>query len=361
MNSKKKIIIFRTDRLGDFIIHSRPIYELRKKIKNSYIIVVCSKLNKKILNECNYIDELIIYDKNLFFLSRLKIFFSIIFNKYYAAFILDGKNFSYLCNIFLFSKYKFGMIYRSYIFILKKKLSLHKPSKLYASFFFTKYETFTSRKYLTKNENLCQKYLNLFNFFNLDLKSTDGYFFEPNTSSIKLFEDIKKFINLKDYVLIHFDEKWLDITNHDVDLKDAIDNFYSNIKKTIIITSYNNNFRYFKKLKQSYNYFNLHNNQIHNLKNSNIFILDNLEIFLFEQFLKNSIINISCHSGFIAQVCGANSGKLIDIINEKDLEWYSCWAPVNTFHKFIFKSTIKDGQITSKKFFYEISKIINKL
>ena len=26
----KNILIFRTDRLGDFIIHSRPIYELKK-------------------------------------------------------------------------------------------------------------------------------------------------------------------------------------------------------------------------------------------------------------------------------------------------------------------------------------------
>ena len=47
----KKIIIFRTDRLGDYIIHSRPIYEIKQKYADSYIVVVCSKINKKIRHE----------------------------------------------------------------------------------------------------------------------------------------------------------------------------------------------------------------------------------------------------------------------------------------------------------------------
>ena len=56
---QKKIIIFRTDRLGDYIIHSRPIYELKKEYSDSHIIVVCSRINKKILEKTSYIDELI--------------------------------------------------------------------------------------------------------------------------------------------------------------------------------------------------------------------------------------------------------------------------------------------------------------
>ena len=37
----KNILIFRTDRLGDYIIHSRPIYELKKNKKKCKIIIVC--------------------------------------------------------------------------------------------------------------------------------------------------------------------------------------------------------------------------------------------------------------------------------------------------------------------------------
>ena len=60
----KRIIIFRTDRLGDYIIHSRPIYELKKKYSDSHIIIVCSRINKKILEKASYIDELIEYNKD---------------------------------------------------------------------------------------------------------------------------------------------------------------------------------------------------------------------------------------------------------------------------------------------------------
>ena len=357
----KKIIIFRTDRLGDFLIHSRPIYELKKKIKDSKIIVVCSKLNEKILIENDYIDELIVYDKKFSVFKRSKIFFKILFNKYYASFILDGKNFSYLCNIFLLSNFKFGICYKSFKFFFGFKLVFTKPSKLYNYLFFTKYELFISRKFLNKKVNLCQKYLNLFNFFNLDLKPTDRYIFQPQQKSIILFNSIKKSLNLKDYILIHFDEKWLDVLNNDIDLVDSINNLYLSVKKTIIITSYNNNFEYFNVLKKTYTYYDLKDSRLINFSSSNIMIIDNLQIFLFERFLKNSLVNISCHSGFVAQVCGANNGKLIDIINEKDEEWYGCWAPLNTFHKFIYKSSVNNGAISPKIFFKEISDLVNKL
>ena len=132
----KKIIIFRTDRLGDYLIHSRPIYELKKKISNSRIIVVCSQINEKILKQTDYIDQLIIYDKKFSVYVKLKIFFSIIFQKYYSTFILDGKNFSYLCNIFLYSKFKFGISYLSSINFFTFKINFYKPSRLYNFFFF---------------------------------------------------------------------------------------------------------------------------------------------------------------------------------------------------------------------------------
>ena len=357
----KKIIVFRTDRLGDYIIHSRPIYELKKKIKNSQIIVVCSKINQKILIENDYIDKLIVYDKKFSFFTRIKIFFKILLCNYYASFVLDGKNFSYLCNIFLLSKYKFGISYKSIKFFFGYKFEFFKPSKIYNFFFFNKYETITSRRFLKTSENLCHKYLNLFNFFNLKLNPKDSYIFQPNQNATKIFDSIKNSINLNDFILIHFDEKWLDVLNNEIDLTDAINSLYSQIKKTIIITSYNNNFKYFDILKKKFPYYNLEDNKIKIINKSNIMIFDNLQIFLFERFLKNSLINISCHSGFIAQVCGANKGRLIDIINEKDLEWYSCWAPLNTFHKFIYKSRIDKGYINPKIFFNEIADLVNKL
>ena len=57
-----------------------------------------------------------------------------------------------------------------------------------------------------------------------------------------------------------------------------------------------------------------------------------------ERLVNYSSFAISCHSGFLVQIAGSNNAKIIDIINKKDYLWYSCWKPLNTKHKFIYKS-----------------------
>ena len=99
-------------------------------------------------------------------------------------------------------------------------------------------------------------------------------------------------------------------------------------KKQLILTSYKNNFKYFEILKK--------NIQQHN--SNNILIVENSNLFFFERLIFHSLCAVSCHSGFLVQIAGANFTNLIDIINKKDFKWYSCWRPKNTRHKFIFKS-----------------------
>lgn len=349
----KKFLIFRTDRLGDYLIHSRPIYEIKKNIKESYIVIVCSKINKKILKESDYIDELIEFNKDDTFLKKIKTFLYIIKSKYFATFVLDGKNFSYLCNIFLRSKKKYGLIYKSFkkfIFNFKS----YKPSRLYAFLFFDKVEFFTSRKYLIKSENLCQKYLNLFNELKININVKDNYIFHSSKSIINNFNALSTKLNLKDYIIIHFDEKWLDIKNVDSELSKSIINFKKKLNKKIIITAFNNNYDYFKNIKKDFPYYDCIKDNFDNIRVSDITILDNLNIFMFERFLRFSNLNISCHAGFIAQVCGANGSKLLDIINEIDYEWYSCWKPLNTNHNFVFKSLKNKGKKNLNEIFDEI-------
>lgn len=357
----KKFIIFRTDRLGDFLIHSRPIYELKNKIKDSHITVVCSEINKKILSKVDYIDELIVFNKSFSIIKKLSIFFKIIIKKYHSTFVIDGKQFSFICNIFIRSKYKYGLVYKSKIKFFKFHLNSLKPSFFYNNLFFTKFEIFTSRKYLEKIEPLCIKYLNLFNNLDLNLTEKDNYIFQSPPESSREYLKISQKINLTDFLLIHFDEKWIDIFNLENDIVNSIIQLQKITAKKIVLTSYDNNFEYYNKIKNNFNYYDCKNFDLNKIKNSDILILDNLDIFLFERFIKNSKINISCHSGFIAQVCGANKGKIIDIINECDFNWYSCWKPNNTFHKFIFKSTFDAGQISLSKIFSKIKDVLLKL
>lgn len=358
-------IIFRTDRLGDFIIHSRPIYELKIKYPNSHIIVVCSSLNEKIISNYSFIDEVIIHNKYDNFFKKLKNFFKIIKKKYYAAFIIDGKKFSHFCNIFIRSKNKLGLIYTSQIKIFSFKFWVNKPSHIYNFFFFDKYEVFTSKKFLIESENLCQKYINLFSDFNnKKIGTSTKYIFESNKISKDIHKQIINTIDYKKYLLIHFDEKWNDVNSINNQLISSLKKFQKNTDLKIILTAYNNEFDYYKKLKNYFSYIDCTNfSHLSNLidyNKSSIIILDNLEIYLFEQFIKNSILSISCHSGFVAQVAGASNVPLVDIINQKDYIWYDCWKPRNTIHHFIYKSE-HNIKTDLDKIFIKVSKIINTM
>ena len=344
-NNSHNFIIFRTDRLGDFIIHSRPIYELKIKYPKSHITVVCSDLNKKIISKYSFIDELIIHNKKDKFLIKFKNFLKIVKKKYYAAFIIDGKKFSHLCNIFIRSKNKLGLVYISQKKFLIFKYWISKPFHFYNLIFFNEYEVFTSKNSLVQSENLCQKYINIFKKFNNNtINTSTKYIFETNKICEENFKKIVDMINYKDYLLIHFDEKWIDINGIDEHLIKSIEDFQNNTGKQIILTAYNNKFNYYNNLKKYFNYIDcskdINLSKFFNNK-SQIIILDNLELFLFERFINYSIAAISCHSGFMAQVAGANNSTIIDIINQKDRLWYDCWKPNNTIHYFIYKSELE--------------------
>ena len=56
----KKFIIFRTDRLGDFLITTNIIKKIKETYKKSHITVVGSPLNKILLKNYKKIDKTII-------------------------------------------------------------------------------------------------------------------------------------------------------------------------------------------------------------------------------------------------------------------------------------------------------------
>jgi len=104
----KKVIIFRTDKLGDFIIITSLLSAIKKKYPESYITIVASKLNFNFIKKYKLIDEVILYDKKINLFKKLKIINYIQSKKYFASFCIDGKTFSNICNFFIKSKYKFG-------------------------------------------------------------------------------------------------------------------------------------------------------------------------------------------------------------------------------------------------------------
>ncbi len=342
----KKFIFFRSDRLGDFIILTRIIKSIKEKYKNSHITVLGSNLNHNLIKKYQIIDKVYIYNKNASFYEKINLLTRILKNHYYASFAVDGKSFSNFCNILIKAKYKLGLVYR-YKFL--NIFWFSKPNFLYNYLIFKKYETFTSKKDLQKIEHLPSKLLNLANFFKLSLIPSIRYYFKPNLDDEKRYKKFYAKNIRKKYILVHLDEKWTDINSINNELFQNFCNLQKRIKTKIVITSFNNKCDYFINLKKN----------ISKRKNKNLILVENANLNFFERLINHSYCSISCHSGFLVQISGSNSTKLIDIINKKDLMWYSCWKPKNTSHKFIFKSDNKRNISINKIFKNLAEKIIN--
>ena len=318
----KNFIFFRNDRLGDFLIITNLIKALKEKSPLSNITIVSSKYNHHFISKYKIIDKVILYDKNFNILKKIKIFKKIINQQYYASFAVDGKSFSTICNIFIKSIYKFGLFYRFKLL----GIPFLKPN-YFLTFFFDKFEIFTSKKFLKSVEHLPSKFIRLGNYLDLKIKLNDNYYFIPTVNINKLSNKVKIILKNK-FILIHLDEKWRDISSINDNFYKHLENFQKKIKKKIIITSFNNTFEYFLNLKKDLKKNN----------NKKIILLENSSLDIMERLVNYSSFAISCHSGFLVQIAGSNNAKIIDIINKKDYLWYSCWKPLNTKHKFIYKS-----------------------
>ena len=180
----KKFIFFRNDRLGDFIILTNILKSIKKKYKDSHITVVCSPLNYALVKKYKIVNQVYIHSKKNSFYKTILLLNKIISSNYYASFAVDGKSFSNICNFLIKAKYKLGLVYNYKIF----NIWFSKPNFLYKYFIFDKYETFTSKKNLSKIEHLPTKLINLANYFKLNLKPKENYYFNATKNDKKTFK-----------------------------------------------------------------------------------------------------------------------------------------------------------------------------
>ena len=174
-------------------------------------------------------------------------------------------------------------------------------------------------------------------------KNTDSYVFPVNKHSEEYILKLLNKIKYKEFLLIHLDEKWVDIQNFNTGCHKLIDEIQRSINMKIIITSFNNSLSYMKNIRENfatYDY-NIDNTFILESFNENIIHLENIPIFEFERLIFNSRHVLSCHAGFVVQVCGANSSHVIDLLNSSDCMWYDCWVPYNTKYSRVLKSDDK--------------------
>ena len=350
------VIFFNIIALGDYLVQSKLIKDLKTKY-NCHITVVCSKYNGRIISKHLHIDKIIYYDKNSSFIDKINTLRKIIKKKYFLSIVFDCQKFSMFANLILKSKYKRGVLMKKIKKIFLFNFFLYYPPKLFAFFLFDKYIIHKRIKFIDKTYYLPQTWINLLCDFKLRTKKNDIYYFNPMKLQEKNKNIILKKLNIKNYILFHFDKKWDDISNIENNLFDELVLFQKRIKKKIIITSFHNYSNYFKKFSNKINLFDLNKFRLIKKNNFPIYLVKDPEIFLQERLISTSQLCVSCHSGILVHSAGANKRKLVDILNQNEILFHKCWAPLKNYYVVKKSSKLKKYDLNS--IFNSIKKIIN--
>ena len=277
-----RFLIFRTDRIGDFLISAILIKCIKDNDPLAHISVVASNKNYSYIKTFPYINQVIQLNNNIF--SKIYVFFNLFKFNYKSIIVHDNKNRSKFITFFLRSKNKI-------------KISNTK----------TESQIKLIKDILKKIK---------FNFFN-------------NSLNILTHRSINKDKN-ENLIQLHFDEKWIfndyikkfvNIEPTELELANFLKKIIKNKNKELIITTG----------------FNLPN-KIKNietiLKKLKIKLYKNMDFLELEKITSKSNILISCH-GAISHVAAANNIKQIDII-DKSYDYFK-WSDHFRNYNFLYR------------------------
>jgi len=259
-----KYLIFRTDRVGDFLVTAILLKCIKENDPTAHISVIGSIKNSAYIKTFPFVDKVIQLDNN--FLSKIKVFFKVFRFKYKSIIIHDNKRRSKFISYFLKSTNKIDI------------------------------SDFKKNTHIEIVKNILKKMK--FNFSNKALNILSHR--NPKNNNFK-----------KNQIQLHFDEKWIfnDYIKRFINIEPAeneLINFIKEIvkkkeKKLIITTGAN-----------LPNKMNKIENQLNELK---ISLHKNLDFLELEKITSQSNLLISCH-GAISHVAAAYNIKQIDIIDK---------------------------------------------
>ena len=179
-----RYLIFRTDRIGDFIF-SRIITDAIKKKNSSNIIdFVCSSYNANYVRNFKDINKIFILDKYNLYLM-IKNLIAINSEKYDYLIVLDGKRRSIFFSLLLSAKYKIAVIKDWRPFLLLKLF----------------YDKFIINSEVKSQYN---NFISLANLIDLKVSKNIDYY-----KSYR-FKKKSKYIIPSNFILLHLDEKWFE-------------------------------------------------------------------------------------------------------------------------------------------------------
>ncbi|MBD1150493.1 glycosyltransferase family 9 protein [Pelagibacterales bacterium SAG-MED29] len=306
-------LIFRTDRIGDFLITSTLIKAIKRNDSNSKISIVASNKNKDFIRDYNFVDEVfVLKSKNI--ADRFNLLLQLRKKKYDNIIIADKKNRSIFLSIFLKSRNK--------IFNVSKKMQKNLLSFFYKNVFLDN-DSFNKQTAKDILKNNCTS-------LNYDLKDEDFHYLRKDQFINEYSHNNLLNLEKLDFLLFHYDEKWeiknysklfkkaTELTDININLKDFI-NFLSKLaKKTskkIVVTTGMIETKIINELKGSSNKINEFVYEI-DLNNTKAHLLINENFFSVSHIISKSSLFVTCHGAF-THIASNYNIKILDII-EKD-------------------------------------------
>ena len=312
-------LLFRTDRIGDFLLSAILLNSIKRNDPNSHISVVCSSKNYHYAKNFHLVDKAILYPENNFF-KKTSFFLKMFLKKNYCTIICDGKKRSIYSAILIKSKVK----------ILFTTKILH---KILFNFFFSKIlvDKYAKSKILEIQNAL---YHLKFNFIDKDLNTL-------KVESDKNFSIIAK----KDFILLHFDEKWIHksyiksykkIEPSINEFKKFIEDVVMVTKKNLVITTGLENNYLIDEIKPQLDLVN--NNIFKKQFNSNsIFLFNDTNFFDIEFLISKSNLLIASH-GAVTHVAASLNIRIFDIIDNSENIFFDKWTShFKRYKKFVRK------------------------
>ena len=333
-----KYLIFRTDRIGDFLITTSLIHSIKKNDKNALVYIVSSIKNNQFISDYNFVDKIFLLKKNNI-LYKLKLFFQLRKYNFDTIVVSDKKNRSILLTLFLKSKKK---VFNVSKYIQKKLLNL-----LYDNVFLDNDNQIDTpiKKILSNNCNALNIILNDESFHYLKENQ-----FLDNSSSINVIPS-----DIDDYVLFHYDEKW-EIDNYIkafkkasslTDIKTGSKLFIkfllklsNKTSKTIIITTGTIETKLIAELKSSSVKLNNFIYEIQ-LNGAKAYLILDQNFFSISHIISKCKLFIACHGAF-THIAANYKIKILDVIESDKQIHYGRFTYEFKNYKRLFRENFND-------------------
>ena len=308
-------LIFRTDRIGDFLITLPLIKSIKRNDLNAIIDVVSSTKNENHIKSNKFVDNTFLLKSNSF-IDKINLFFKLIKKKYDFIIVADKKNRSILISLFLLSKKK--------IFNISKAIQKKMLGFFYKDVFLDndQVKNTSIKKIIEMN---CAS-LNI-NFGEEDYKFFSRNQFKDHFKLNEIFD-----LDKSEYLIFHYDEKWeLDqyskvfkkaknLTSIEIDIN-PLKKFLVDLAKKksmdVVVTTGNLETGIINRLKE------VSRNLSSNLYSvsSNIYLIVNQDFESISHLISRSRLFISCH-GALTHVASCYDVEILDIIEQEKKNHY---------------------------------------